>query len=270
MVDHDLRHRAQLVRRYPTGPAIIDGSAARLEQVVINLLVNAIQALDASQQNTITIEITAGDQITLSISDTGPGLSEPDRIFDPFFTTKAADGTGLGLSVCKQLVERMRGKIEIARTSGQGTTFLITLPRRQLPAPPPTVIANPVRGARLRVLVIDDEPQVCKALSGLLSTDHDVDTADSGELAITKLATGEYDVILCDLMMPRMSGRDVYEQVRARWPGLERRIVFITGGAFVPALASFLESIDNPKLRKPFTIEHVLALVAHASSLPAR
>ena len=125
---------------------------------------------------------------------------------------------------------------------------------------PVNVIANPVRGARLRVLVIDDEPQVGPALSGLLSTDHDADTANTGELALTKLATTRYDVILCDLMMPRMSGRDVYEQIRARWPGLERRIVF--------ALAAFLESVDNPKLRKPFAIDHVLEVIAHAASLP--
>ncbi|HSD86250.1 MAG TPA: PAS domain S-box protein [Kofleriaceae bacterium] len=267
MVEHDLRHRAQLVRRYATEPAIIDGSAGRLEQVMLNLLLNAIQALDGSEPaaNQITIEIEIGDDVTIAVSDTGPGIRDPDRVFEPFFTTKPiGEGTGLGLSVCKQLVDHMRGRIEIVRTNKHGTKLAIALPRRRAPVPQRAPVAEQVSGDRLRVLVIDDEPHVLDAMKDLLESEHHVDTVGDGESALVAIAAAEYDVILCDLMMPRMNGRDVYERIRAHRAGLERRLVFVTGGAFVPALASFLESVDNLKLRKPFTLEHVLALVQEA------
>jgi len=106
-------------------------------------------------------------------------------------------------------------------------------------------------------------------IENLLVTDHDIDTVGDGEAALARIATTDYDVILCDVMMPRMSGRDVYELVRARRPGVERRIVFVTGGAFVSSLASFIESVDNLKLRKPFTVEQALAVV-HEAWLIAR
>jgi PAS domain S-box-containing protein len=266
LVEHDLRHRAQLVRKYSNAPAIIQGSPHRLEQVIVNLLVNAIQALDGSSSNQITIQIEADAEITLSITDTGPGLPDPDRVFEPFFTTKPiGEGTGLGLSVCKQLVEGMRGKIQVVRTGPQGTTIAVVLPRRALPShrltPAPTV----VRGDRLRILVIDDEPLVLNAMRDLLNSDHDVETVDNGESALSLVdSSSSFDVILCDVMMPRMNGRDVYERLRTQHPGLENRVVFVTGGAFVPTLASFLDSVDNLKLRKPFTIEHVLSLVQQA------
>ncbi len=267
MVEHDLRHRAQLVRRFPATPAIVDGSAPRLEQVVINLLVNAIQALDASRHNTITVEVAVADQITISVTDTGPGLTQPDRIFEPFFTTKpVGEGTGLGLSVCKQLVERMRGTIAVGSTGPQGTRLEVALPRSTGPPPRSQVIGRPARGERMRILVVDDEPQVLTAIRGLLETEHEVDAVESGDAALARIAERDYQVILCDVMMPRMNGRDVFEQIQRQWPGLERRIVFITGGAFVPALAGFLDSVDNLKLRKPFTVEHLLALVQDAQT----
>jgi CheY-like chemotaxis protein len=121
-----------------------------------------------------------------------------------------------------------------------------------------------VNGERLRILVVDDEVHVRLAIKSLLASEHEVEAAADGEAALALIGAGGFDVILCDLMMPRMSGRDVYERVRERWPGLERRIVFVTGGAFIPSLASFLESVDNLKLRKPFTIEQVLELVHEA------
>jgi PAS domain S-box-containing protein len=270
MVEHDLRHRAQLVRRYPDEPALVDGSAARLEQVVINLLVNALQALDGKgpQVNRITIEIdVAADSVQIAITDTGLGLADPDRIFEPFFTTKPQHvGTGLGLFVCKQLVERMRGRIAVVSSSIRGTKLAVTLPRRHAPLPPPPTRSARIPGDRLRVLVIDDEPHVRRAIRNVLASEHDVEIVGDGEAALAALAatTTAFDVILCDLMMPHLNGRDVYEQIRARWPGLERRIVFITGGAFVPALATFLDSVENLTLLKPFTIEGIREIVRQA------
>jgi len=272
MVDHELRYRAQLVRKNPDVPAIVDASPGRLEQILVNLLVNAMQALEprAGRTDQITVDIVAGDEIEVRITDTGRGISEPDRVFEPFVTTKPiGEGTGLGLSVSKQLVERMRGRIEIASTGPSGTTIAVILPRRLSPVPARTVAPAPAPGPRLRILVVDDEPQVRAAIHSLLSLDHDVDVAADGESALALLATSGFDVILCDLMMPRMTGRDVYEQIRTRWPGREHSIVFITGGAFVPTLASFLESVGNVVLRKPFTVEHVLSAVREVKRSPA-
>jgi PAS domain S-box-containing protein len=265
MVDHDLRHRAELVRRYPDEPVIVDGSEGRLEQVFVNVLVNAIQALEGAK-NRITIEIVAGADVRITITDTGPGIAHPDRVFEPFYTTKPiGEGTGLGLAVCKQLVERMRGRIEIERTGKDGTTIAITLPRRE-----PLLPAQPIRpcvdGTRLRILVIDDESHVRNVVRDTLAIEHAVDVAADGESALAAIAANDFDVILCDLMMPHMNGREVYERIRERWPGRERRVVFVTGGAFVPSLAGFLESIDNLTLFKPFTIEQVLALVREATA----
>jgi CheY-like chemotaxis protein/anti-sigma regulatory factor (Ser/Thr protein kinase) len=252
-------------------PAIVDGNAARLEQVMINLLLNAVQALDVTRlDNEVVVEIAVGDRVTITVADTGPGLAEPERVFEPFFTTKpAGEGTGLGLSVCKQLVEAMHGRIEIANTSARGTQIAVTLPRRTVPVASVVAASEPVRGARMRILVIDDEPQVCAAMQDLLSSEHDVETAVTGEQALAMFAATDHDVVLCDVMMPRMNGRDVYEQIRTRWPGHERRVVFVTGGAFIPAIATFLESVDNQKLRKPFTAEGLLAVVRAAQQRAA-
>ncbi len=267
MVEHDLRHRAQLVRRFPDEPAVIDGSAGRLEQIVINLLVNALQALDGTDpsKERITVEIDAGRYVTIIVTDTGPGIAEPARLFEPFFTTKASgNGTGLGLFVCKQLVEQMHGRIEIVSTSRKGTSLAVTLPRRDSPLPQPTIRSTDVLGDRFRILIIDDEPHVRHAIANLLACDHEVESVGDGESALAILAGSHFDVILCDVMMPHMNGRELYERIRASWPGLERRIVFVTGGAFVPSLAGFLDSVDNLTLRKPFTVEHVLELVREA------
>ena len=140
----------------------------------------------------------------------------------------------------------------------------MVLPRRAAPAPRPVVRAGHVNGERLRILVVDDEVHVRQAIKSLLAAHHEVEAAADGESALELVGAAPFDVILCDLMMPRMSGRDVYERIRETWPGLERRIVFVTGGAFIPSLASFLESVDNLKLRKPFTVEQVLELVHEA------
>lgn len=114
--------------------------------------------------------------------------------------------------------------------------------------------------------MIDDEPHVRNVVRDTLSIEHTVDVAADGESALAAIAASDFDVILCDLMMPNMNGREVYERIRERWPGREQRVVFVTGGAFVPSLAGFLESIDNLTLFKPFTIEQVLALVREATA----
>jgi PAS domain S-box-containing protein len=277
IAENDLRHRARLVRAYQDVPAV-NGNASRLEQVFLNLLINALQALPAGDpgRDVITIDLAAtGDgEVRVEITDTGVGIPAAvrDRIFDPFFTTKPlGEGTGLGLSVCRGILEGLGGRIALDSTEGVGTTVTVTLPVhragervRPAPAAPPAPAPAP-SPRRLRVLIVDDEPLVRRVLSMVLRREHDVVIAETGQEALAALEAGDIEVVLCDLMMPGMSGMEVYEQVRGRRPGFERRIVFVTGGAFVPRLAAFLDSVDNLKLLKPFDVQQVLNAVQAAA-----
>jgi len=276
IADNDLRHRARLVRRYGEVPPV-EGNASRLEQVVLNLLINALQALpdgDPSRDE-ISIEIEERDQdVVIVVRDTGAGVPAAlrDRIFDPFFTTKpVGEGTGLGLSVCRSILESIGGRIELDSSEGVGTAVTVTLrahrggpaagaPQRRAATPPAEAAPR-----RLRILVIDDEALVRRVLTMVLARHHEVEHVASGEEALARLERSVFDVILCDLMMPGMSGMEVFDQLRARRPGLERRMVFITGGAFVPRLADFLESVDNLTLLKPFDVQQVLSAVLAAA-----
>ena len=276
IADNDLRHRARLVRRYADVPPV-EGNASRLEQVFLNVLINALQALPDGDpgRDVITVEISsAGDEVSVAITDTGIGIPAAvrDRIFEPFFTTKpVGEGTGLGLSVCRGILEAMGGRIEIDSTEGEGTRATVTLAVRQALARPRVEpeVAPPVEPSaverRLKVLIVDDEPLVRRVLALVLRGDHEVVIAETGQEALAAIDQGDLDVVLCDLMMPGMSGMEVYEEVRRRRPGFERRVVFVTGGAFVPRLAEFLDSVDNLKLLKPFDVQQVLAAVLAAA-----
>jgi CheY-like chemotaxis protein/anti-sigma regulatory factor (Ser/Thr protein kinase) len=237
-----------------------------MEQVLVNVLVNAVQALDGQtriqHEICVDVEVTDGEVI-IRVSDTGVGTAEISRVFEPFYTTKSdGQGTGLGLSVCRRLIVEMNGRIELASTTGQGTTVTITLPRAllELETWPPAPVA--VSWPRKRVLIVDDEPLVRRALADTLCEHHDVLEAEDGERALECIAAERPEVIVCDLMMPGMNGAEVYERVGQQFAGLERKIVFVTGGAFVPRLAEFLASSGAQVLGKPFDIEQVLATIA--------
>jgi len=271
VVEHDLRHRAQLVRQIPDHPVLAQAVAGRLEQVLINVLVNALQAFDGTDpgHDRIGVTIGRGPEVSITVSDTGAGIEEHERVFEPFYTTKPVGvGTGLGLAICKQLVESMQGRIELTSARGAGTSVTIVLPAATRPVAAATAQAARAPGPRLHVLVIDDEPKVREAMMGPLGADHDVEQAESAADALARIASKRYDVLVCDLMMPLMSGREFHEQLRRHHPGLERRVVFVTGGAFVPALAGFLESVDNLRLHKPFTSSELLEIVQAAHQRP--
>ncbi len=270
LVDHVLRHRARVVRRYAPVPTV-EGDAGRLEQVFVNLLVNAAQAVDGAEIRDVTVDtrVGAGGEIVASVLDSGPGVPAElrERIFEPFFTTKAVgEGTGLGLSVVRSLVEAMGGRIDVGDGEGGGTRFAVTLrpfvgPRSATPAP---VAARP--NPRLRVLVVDDEPLIRRVVAFLLEPTHDVVVVGGGEEALAALAARPFDALVCDLMMPGMTGMDLHEAIARVHPGVERRMVFVTGGAFVPRLASFLEAIVNPKVSKPFDEAQLLHAISTAAA----
>ena len=264
MVDNDLRHKAQLSLQTTAVPPVV-GNAARLEQVVINVLINAIQSLggDVTRDRIEVAIARPDDDVVVSVRDTGAGVPPElrDRVFEPFFTTKDSDGMGLGLAVSRSIVEGYGGRIELADADGGGTVATLRLRPYRSSQVDIAIPDAPRSMERRRVLVVDDEPLVRQLLGDLLRPHHDVDVADSADAALAALAAGSFDVILCDVMMPGTNGMELYRRIAREVPGHERRIVFITGGTLVPELSAFFDSVDNRFLAKPFTLEQVLDVI---------
>jgi two-component system, cell cycle sensor histidine kinase and response regulator CckA len=267
----EIRTRARLERRYQTVPAV-DGNAGRLEQVFLNLLLNATQAFaEGSEEVDNLIRVTLrseGDQVVAEVADNGPGIPADllGRIFDPFFTTKPVGvGTGLGLPICRGIVQTHGGEITVDSKPGSGATFTLSFPASKLSPIMPSrksdrsLLDNGDRRERGRVLVVDDESVVSHTLKVLLQGEHDLVIAESGAEALELLqgeagGTPAYDAILCDLMMPGMTGMELFEVLRREYPALARRVVFMTGGVSMMRVSEFLESVPNAKFEKPFDI----------------
>jgi PAS domain S-box-containing protein len=265
---HEIRHRARVSTSFESVRPIW-ANDARLEQVVLNLLLNAAQAMSEThaEHNEIRVSVRSDGEgrAVLEVSDNGEGIS-PDvlpRIFDPFFTTKPNGvGTGLGLSICHGIVATLGGQVTVHSEPGEGTTFRVALPTTDAPETPGPSRTSDVPTApsarRARVLVVDDEVPIANTLQELLATEHDVVAVTSGREALDAVRTNlPFDFVLCDLMMPGMSGIDLYDRLREARPGLERRIVFMTGGAFTARAAEFLASVDNRRIEKPFSLKVV-------------
>jgi signal transduction histidine kinase len=269
MARNEIRFRATLVKDFRPVPEVI-ASEGKLAQVVLNLLINAAHAIPEghAEQNEIRVQtFTDGDQVCLEVSDTGSGIAPEHRarLFEPFFTTKGVGvGSGLGLSICQRIIGELGGTIRFDTEVGRGSTFRITLPPRPAdwgPAPvrPPSPAPDVPRG---RVLVVDDEAGIRQILVRILRGSHEVVAAASGEEARTLLDRDQaFDVILCDLMMPRVSGMELHAWMAERWPDLARRVVFVTGGAFTPGAGDYLAQVSNRRIDKPFDAPAIQRLV---------
>jgi PAS domain S-box-containing protein len=270
---NEIRHRARLVKEYEEVRPVL-ANEARLGQVFLNLLVNAAQALHVggAADNAIRVHASTGrnGQVLVEVSDTGPGIPPEilDRIFDPFFTTKPVGlGTGLGLWICQRIVTSLGGQISAGSRPGGGATFHVALPAagggERAATPIPAIPdASTTAPGRVRLLVVDDEIAIGRTLAIALSDEFDVGTATSGRSAL-ELLEGEarFDVVLCDLMMPDVSGMDVYERVVERRPELAARFVFVTGGAFTDRARAFVERVQAPVVEKPFDLAKLPALL---------
>jgi signal transduction histidine kinase/CheY-like chemotaxis protein len=258
MAAGELRPRAQLVRDYAADVPLADGNEARLAQVFLNLIINAAQALPEGKADQ--------NEVRLVTRRVGSGIP-PDvvgRIFDPFFTTKPVGvGTGLGLALCHAFITSMGGRIEVESQVGRGTMFRVTLRVARGGAVQASRAVQSKEGVSMRgrVLVVDDDPLVSSALRRTLSREHDVEVVVSSRRALEMLTSpqGSYDVILCDLMMPEMTGMELHAQLETAEPARAQRMVFVTGGAYTPAAQSFLERVPNPRLEKPFDPENLRA-----------
>ena len=275
MLNNELSHRANLVLDLIDVPPV-SGDEARLGQVLTNLLVNAMQALPERNQDENELRVRlryARDRVVLEVIDNGVGIAPEvqSRIFDPFFSTKdVGEGTGLGLSICHSIVTGLGGCMEVDSRPGVGTTFRMLLRPAVRPeaAAVPHVPPKAGLAARKRVLCIDDEPDVGRLVMRILRKQHEVIVETDGTVALERIRAGErYDAILCDLMMPSISGMDFYHELCASVPEMAERCGFMTGGVFTAAARAFAAELPPSRLiEKPFHGEAVQALVGHLLS----
>ena len=270
VVANQVRQRARVVRNMRTTPAAF-GSASRLGQLFVNLLANAIQALpeDGGDRNEIrvTTSMTDNGRVQIEIADNGCGMSAEvmGRMFDPFFTTKPVGlGTGLGLSICHRIVTDMKGELTVSSEVGRGSSFRVTLPPAVAPVSArPRRGTTPPSGERPRILVVDDEPIIATSIARILRRDHDVVGVVRAREALALLSSGErFNLILCDLMMPEMTGIDFFDALRLVSPEMQLRVAFMTGGAFTPRGREFLERLGKRYLSKPFATESLRTFIA--------
>ncbi len=266
----EIRHRAQLVRDYDHGVPSVEANEARLGQVFLNLLINAAQALPEgeAEQHEICLRTRQREDgaVVISVQDNGVGIPAENlsRIFDPFFTSKPVGvGTGLGLSICHSIVVSLGGSIDADSVVGKGSTFTISLPPVEQEEAPSVFASSPslmALGPHGRILIVDDDPGVARVLERALDA-HEVSMVQSGREAIERCQIEDYDLILCDLMMPDLTGMDVYAELKELRPDLSKRMIFITGGAFTPRARQFIDEMTHDLVDKPFDLKALRRLV---------
>ena len=273
VVRSELAHRARVVRSYRPSPPV-RASEGKMGQVLLNLLLNAAQAMpDGStgdREIRVTVEPADGGRVLVEVADNGMGMA-PEvlaRAFEPFFTTRQASGaTGLGLPICQTVLASLGGEIILQSEEGSGTRARVLLPAAgpaPASAPAPAAAAPSPGPAGRRVLVVDDDPGVGSAVRRLLLRNEVVVCGDSQRAQELLAADSAFDVILCDLFMPGTSGMELYRRVRAWSPEVAGRMVFISAGAYTDESSDFLDAVPNERLEKPFDAARLRALVARA------
>jgi signal transduction histidine kinase/ActR/RegA family two-component response regulator len=273
MLRSELRYRAQ-VERDMQATLRVRASAARLGQVFLNLIMNAAHALAGGNPKRNRLYVRSyddGDHIVVEVEDNGPGIPPElmPRIFEVFFTTKPPGlGTGLGLPISRDIVRSAGGELTAESTPGRGALFRVRLPAAgAVVVEPPKTLPTLKAVQRRRLLAIDDEALLLKAYRRMLSTHHDIETTLGAKEALRLFGQDRtFDVVLCDLQMPDMSGSELFEAVKKRWPKLAQRFIFITGGACSQEAREFLESPGLISIHKPFQAAELLELIeAHAA-----
>jgi PAS domain S-box-containing protein len=261
MAWNEIRQRARVQKNYGPVP-IVEANEARLGQVFLNLVINAAQAIPVGRPRENEIVVTtstdAEGRAVVEVRDTGEGIRPEDceRLFTPFFTTKPSGvGTGLGLTICRRLVTSFGGTISVASKLGVGTTFRVVFPASPAPERSPSPPAEN-RRRRGRVLVVDDDNAVGATLVRVLEAEHDVEFTASAVEALASIRSGaRYDVILCDLSMPSVSGARFHDELSKWCPEQVPCIAFLTGAVFSEWARVFLERVPNARFEKPFDVQ---------------
>lgn len=277
-------YHVQIMTRLDFGLPQTLADPHQLELVFVNLISNAVHALGRiDEPRRLSIESKQVEEyLLITFADNGPGIPPGivHRIFDPFFSTKkVGEGTGLGLSICFGIISEHKGHIWIDETITSGATFHIRLPivpvKEMVPLPADPTRATPASSLphRLRILAVDDEPPLLELLRRVLSRlGHTIDTAPNGQTGLEKLMVNNYDLIICDVLMPDILGTDLYHQAVEQFPHLSQCFIFVTGNVVDPDTRIFLETSGSPWLAKPFLPEDIKRTIAEAltrKTLPA-
>jgi len=247
----------------------VHGSPNQIQQVLLNLMNNAAQAMSAAGiAGVVTVRARKWlGGVAVDVEDNGPGIPEElhERVFEPFFTTKPpGEGTGLGLSICQGIIKEHGGRITMKSTPGQGATFTVELPAARAAAPAAVTTASAGAGHG-RVLVVDDEPHILHYMKATLEAwGHSVETAGDGGEGLRRALEGQFDLIITDVRMPRLGGREFFERLRAERPDVASRVVFATGDTVRDDTQAFLEQSGRPFLHKPFKLAELRSTLDQA------
>ncbi len=282
-----LAARIELTLAFEPGLPEVEVHANQIKQVFVNIINNAAQAIASTraQEGGGKIQIVTKcepDGLSVNISDNGPGIPDAvaQRVFEPFFSTKSeGEGTGLGLSICLGIVKEHGGTMTVepgGAGSGRGATFTVELPTgvrtevRPLAAGAETQAVPPARLERLRVLVVDDEPHILHYMQATLeSWGHEVVLARDGSQALKRALMQPFDLIICDLRMPRLGGREMFHTLARMHPTVADRIIFATGDTVRGDTLQFLEELGRPFLQKPFKLDALRRVLAGVVKVPA-
>ncbi|HEX4477424.1 MAG TPA: response regulator [Polyangiaceae bacterium] len=268
LVANEARFKATVIREFKETPGIIV-DRVRLGQAFLNILLNAAQAISGMDPATNWIRVATWPDrggVKIEIQNNGPPIPEEvlPKIFEPFFTTKAfGQGHGLGLSITYETVRRHGGFIEVESRPGVPTTFRVWLPSDTGLGlvPRATLVKERSRTLPATLLLVDDDRLVRNGLRRILEKFHDVVVASGGEQALDALAERTFDLVLCDLIMPTMTGMELFAAVAKKKPEQAKRFVFLTGGTSSPEARDFLLEVKNPRAYKPIGAEQLIRLV---------
>lgn len=279
---NETRHRATVKTDFRDAPKTL-ANEGRLTQVFINLIVNSAQAIEPGHANDHRIDVRLMSDVSgnavVEVEDSGCGIptEQLERIFEPFFTSKPIGiGTGLGLSIVHGIITGFGGEIQVQSSVGKGTLVRVVLPpsrtqtrtvgtvRTIEPSKKAEVEGLEMTSTKKKILIVDDDRSLRDVIVSALEDEHEVYSVESAVEALAKIGNQPlaYDWIVCDVMMPQMTGMEFYERMKARGDSSEQKIILMTGGAFTPAVRSWMEALTNPKLEKPFRIRQLKELLA--------
>ena len=273
MAFNEIKYRAKFVKDFGNISTVM-ASEGHLSQVFLNLLINAVHSLEEGNVEDNEIRVRTwqeGETVCVEVRDTGKGIPQQNinRIYEPFFTTKSVgEGSGLGLSISRNIVTGYGGQIEVESEVGKGTRFIVRLPICAAYADNDeevlddllelTASATPAGN----ILIIDDEVNILNALADILY-EYNVTTVSNAREGIALVEKqNDFDAILCDLMMPDTTGMAFHEWLSQHHPALTDRTIFVTGGAFTPNAREFLTQVDNVVLNKPFNLRELKQTVS--------